>query len=338
MSVTHFGFGVGSVDSTRVQTRDLRVDPSGRLVVFGVDDRDEKLVVTRLNADGSGDASFGRVFAGDGFANIFRPEGMALQSDGGIIVGALRVDQNIRADEQSELLRLQPGGTTAGPITLAGGTLSITGTSASEAIIARSGDSTDGAETTLASLDGIGHVFDASDVSMLSVVAGAGDDFVLLNGLTQPASVSGGDGHDRILGGFGNDSLSGNAGVDWIEAGSGDDRLAGNGAKDLLGAGEGNDRLHGGAGNDTLAGQSGDDTLKGGGGDDIIIGGDDADFLHGDAGDDFLSAGTYLTTEMFTAVDTLFGDSGQDGGVAGVEDMVSDVEKLSRPGDAVELP
>jgi Ca2+-binding RTX toxin-like protein len=99
----------------------------------------------------------------------------------------------------------------------------------------------------------------------------AGDDLVLLSGLTVDATVDAGDGNDTVsgsnvaaadlvlLGGAGNDVLIGGAGDDRLEGGAGNDVLAGGPGADQLLGGEGDDRLDGGPGTDSLDGGTGDD-------------------------------------------------------------------------------
>ncbi len=65
----------------------------------------------------------------------------------------------------------------------------------------------------------------------------------LTNQSSAPASLTGGDGNDRILGGSLRDSLNGGAGDDDVDGGAGDDTIIG---------GAGADRLTGGTGIDTV--------------------------------------------------------------------------------------
>ena len=69
--------------------------------------------------------------------------------------------------------------------------------------------------------------------------------------------LSGNDGDDELIGGFGNDILRG---------GNGNDTLVGGGGNDALNGGSGNDTLSGGDGNDFLLGVGGVDTIDGGSG------------------------------------------------------------------------
>ena len=65
-----------------VDTRDMKVDPQGRLVLVGEGDFDtgqERFVMTRLTADGSVDPSFGRVDVGNQqFLSFWRGFDLAL--------------------------------------------------------------------------------------------------------------------------------------------------------------------------------------------------------------------------------------------------------------------
>ncbi|QDT78225.1 Bifunctional hemolysin/adenylate cyclase precursor [Gimesia maris] len=107
--------------------------------------------------------------------------------------------------------------------------------------------------------------FNVSDVQKISVVARDGNDHVhFSNNVSVPAILRGGDGHDSLIGGSGNDTLLGENGHDYLSGGNGDNILVG---------GDGNDWLRGGRGRDILIGGQGRDDIKGGSGDDILIGG-----------------------------------------------------------------
>ncbi|MFM9961766.1 MAG: hypothetical protein ACKV2Q_11130 [Planctomycetaceae bacterium] len=87
--------------------------------------------------------------------------------------------------------------------------------------------------------------------------------------IDQFENVSGGAGHDTLIGDEVANSLSG---------GAGDDSINGLGANDLLIGDLGNDELRGDAGDDTIPIGSGDDLINGGGGTDSVIGSGDFDF------------------------------------------------------------
>ncbi|MEL6350724.1 MAG: lamin tail domain-containing protein [Cyanobacteria bacterium J06627_28] len=140
----------------------------------------------------------------------------------------------------------------------------------------------------------------------------------IIVGTTRNNILSAGFGNDTVSGGDGNDELYGNADDDTLNGDNGADKLYG---------GLGNDTVNGGAGNDELFGQSGIDELNGGEGDDLLDGGSGNDTLNGDAGndrilgqagDDTLNGGG----SAFGEVDTLFGGSGADTFILGVEDTV----------------
>ncbi len=123
------------------------------------------------------------------------------------------------------------------------------------------------------------------------------------------SEISGGDGHDRLTGGSGNDIFSGNggrdtlrgnggndvldggAGRDYLFGNDGDDVLDGGAEADYLSGGDDNDVLDGGAGNDYLYGNDGNDALDGGADTDTIFGEDGDDILDGGAGKDYLFGG-----------------------------------------------
>jgi Ca2+-binding RTX toxin-like protein len=144
-----------------------------------------------------------------------------------------------------------------------------------------------------------GHVagfFQSSDVTRIVGFGLNGNDTIIVNaGLSQSATLFGGNGNDLLVSGSGNDQLDGGAGNDHLFGGSGDDTLCGD---------DGNDFLFGQNGNDTLFGEAGKDRLFGEGGDDVLLGGDNNDFLFGGIGNDqlFGQAGN----------DQLFGENGND--------------------------
>lgn len=112
-----------------------------------------------------------------------------------------------------------------------------------------------------------------------NVTTGDGDDNIEFSiGLDQDNIARTYGGHDRVLGGAGDDTVYLGAGNDEATGGSGDDTLYG---------GNNNDDLWGGAGDDTLEGGSGADDLDGGGDIDLLTGdggADDFNFALGDSG------------------------------------------------------
>jgi hypothetical protein len=100
--------------------------------------------------------------------------------------------------------------------------------------------------------DRITFLYDFPTGMTLVADGGAGDDE--LEGPSSQAAVTllGGDGDDRLRGGFGVDTLEGGAGADELDGQAGDDTL------------------HGGAGDDKLAGYDGADLIDGGAGTDRI--------------------------------------------------------------------
>jgi hypothetical protein len=99
-------------------------------------------------------------------------------------------------------------------------------------------------------LDRGNDTFDADP--FLTVMVGA-----VIDGEHRP--LSGGIGHDRLVGG---------AGADLLDGGEGPDSLVGGGADDLITGGPGPDNVSGGLGNDSLFGGGGPDRLSGGAGKD----------------------------------------------------------------------
>jgi len=147
-----------------------------------------------------------------------------------------------------------------------------------------------------------------------------------------------------VNGGAGNDTILGSSLDDVLYGDSDDDHIDGRGGNDVLIGSLGRDTLLGGVGRDVLFGGAGDDSLNGGAGDDILIGpatthettfasviaiinewasnrtlqqrisnlsntSPSTDRLNGNI---FLIPGTTVADDENEAVDSLFGDSGQD--------------------------
>lgn len=297
-----FGMIENGPISTSNQYPRLRIAPDGKIVAH------DAYHLTRLNADGTLDASFGRVvslFLGRNLYGIAM-KGVVPVAGGGMFVAG---QDGANPAELGNVYRLQVDGMSAGSISLASGTLSIDGTSGDDSITVMAPPTSilDTPQIVVTQRGSFGRVFDTADVTLVSVDAAEGDDAIWLQSTAmKPATVSGGDGDDSIVGSAADDSLSGNAGRDNIEGLGGNDRLSGNGARDKLSGGDGDDRLYGGSSGDFLAGQAGVDQLFGEGGNDRLSGGDGADDLHGNAGDDS------FFTNGDNAIDHIFGDGGTD--------------------------
>jgi Ca2+-binding RTX toxin-like protein len=248
-------------------------------------------------------------------------DGVLARDDGSVYVAGW--DDEHQAD-RANLYRLQPDSSPPGPINLdPSGTLSIVGTDSADwiEVLSHQNQQLNWPQIMVSLRGGFGRSFDTAEVSLISISAEGGNDVVWLRqtaGL--PATVSGGDGDDKLAGADGDDSLSGNAGRDCIDGGGGNDRLAGNGSRDKLSGADGADRLYGGSSGDWLAGQNGDDQLFGEGGNDRLAGGDDSDVLHGNANDDsFFTAGD-------GAIDQIFGDGGRDFAEHDDDDLLTSIE------------
>ena len=280
--------------------------PDGKILVI------EGAGVTRLDADGGIDESYGRVLAD------LQDHGVLSADDAGRVFFTAAGRARPLA-----LYRLSSGGPTSGRIYQDGGTVHCIGS--------------DGVDVMRATLqngdlmiyrrhDDVGRVFDPATVTLLNFQGLGGNDVITLASAGHVAStVSGGDGNDKILGGDGPDSLSGNAGRDTIYGGNGPDRLAGNGARDKLIGEGGNDRLYGGSSGDWLLGMGGDDQLYGEGGNDYLSGGSGFDMLRGSAGDDLLISND-SAIDNGGWVDYLYGDGGRDTAIADPNDILSSIE------------
>lgn len=141
--------------------------------------------------------------------------------------------------------------------------------------------------------------------------------------------ITGGVGHDTLLGLDGNDTLNGGGGDDSLQGGNGADALNGGDGKDMLLGGWQGDTLDGGTGDDRLIGDitwlsttGARDILRGGDGNDVLFG--DAETMSGTAhgGIDNLSGGNgndvlygdamTMTGTSVGAGDTLYGNDGDD--------------------------
>lgn len=123
--------------------------------------------------------------------------------------------------------------------------------------------------------------------------------------LTVEGMLYGGNGHDTLLGGAGDDRL-------WGEAGN-----------DILYGGDGRDLLYGEAGNDVLEGGAGADSLYGGEGDDLLDGGIGNDVLYGGSGNDTYRLGRGAGHDVIYEDDTTFGntDTAEFVGDVGYDDL-----------------
>lgn len=219
-------------------------------------------------------------------------------------------------------------------VVTSGGDLNIIGTAAPDTIIV----STASAGNALVRLQS--GSFSATAVypltGMIRVESGAGQDYIVVNGLTGATHLDAGPDNDYVSGALGDDTIIGGSGHDQINASggnntvwgdilgeqdlasggddvlsslTGNDVLYGGGGDDQIFSGEGNDYLHGGQGNDLASGGLGDDRLYGGVGNDV---------LNGDAGDDVVSGNS--------GNDKLMGSSGNDlliGGNGGLADDIN---------------
>ncbi len=114
----------------------------------------------------------------------------------------------------------------------------------------------------------------------------------------------GGRGRDRVSGSAGNDRLRGGPGNDRLTAGRGNDRAFGDAGNDLILGSFGNDVLHGVGGSDRVSGSRGRDRINGGSGNDRIAGGSSGDRIAGDRGNDRLDGNS--------GSDRINGNSGND--------------------------
>ncbi|TYB57633.1 calcium-binding protein [Nonomuraea sp. PA05] len=128
------------------------------------------------------------------------------------------------------------------------------------------------------------------------------------------------DGRDLVIGGAGEETVSAGGGADRVEAGGGQDRVCGERGDDRLSGGSGDDQVAGGSGADTALGDDGADEVTGGPGDDTLYGGAHDDTVAGEPGQDSafggdgddLIIGGTRTAGKDDQGDALYGDAGAD--------------------------
>lgn len=160
--------------------------------------------------------------------------------------------------------------------------------------------------------DGVGHNFNAHDVSQINFYGGDGDD-TLNNNTNINLSAAGHAGNDIITSGNGDDFIHGGDGADQISSTGGTNRLVGHNGDDIINGGSGadtiysgwdNDTINAGAGNDSIYSERGDDIVNAGDGDDTVFGYTGDDQINGGAGNDMLYGGA--------GMDIIFGGDDRD--------------------------
>jgi len=197
-------------------------------------------------------------------------------------------------------------------ISLAGGTLTIDGSSGDDTVFVRiAGDEVEATYQT----NGNGfqtEYFPASEVTDFRFNGNDGDDHIV-NRTELPLLAYGNRGNDRLIGGRGNDELHGGPGDDVLNGFLGDDSLHGDYGNDILSGWHGNDELYGWFGDDVILGGTGDDYISGYFGNDWADAGDGDDVLRGHEGNDHLIGGNG-NDELygFRGHDHLYGGEGDD--------------------------
>jgi uncharacterized delta-60 repeat protein len=274
----------GAVDE---ESRDVLVQPDGKIVVVASGNPNRDFAIVRLNPDGSFDTSFDSgdntfdgvvvVSFGPGATADFAFAG-ALQANGKIVVAGFT-----QPGDDFALLRLQPGGSLDTTFSFDGKTLVDFGFSVAHGVTLQA----DGKIVVA------GFASTNPDVAVTRLEgdppqAGGGP---AGGGPATPAPPVCAGAPATIVGTPGNDSLEGTNGVDVIVGLEGRDTLRGLGDKDRICGGPGNDKLVGGGGGDRLLGQRGNDRILGGPGADRLIGGVGRDRLIGGGGIDKLQGG-----------------------------------------------
>jgi Ca2+-binding RTX toxin-like protein len=169
------------------------------------------------------------------------------------------------------------------PATMANGILYITGTPFNDVVEVQHVAVND-QNMIQVTENGAVEQFKASTVHLVKFWGLDGDDTFTAKTMRDVVAV-GGNGHDTIVTGGGNDRLYGGNGHDVLKGGAGNDKVWGGDGGDRLIGGDGNDWLHGEKGNDVLDGCDGNDKLWGGAGKDVLFGGIGNDEFRGGKND-----------------------------------------------------
>jgi uncharacterized delta-60 repeat protein len=326
---TSFGSG-GTVTLNNSQSGSFSEQADGRILYLtnepGTNDL-LKFRMSRLNADGSPDTSFGN----GGSVDMQSPTDDVLR-DSAVI--ELDPQQRIWVAAGTRLYRFNSNGAldaapfdgsqyfddlpftvdSAGrlyaykayfgvqrfaavdPIVLNGDRLSVTGTGDRDTVTIMQ-DAAGGIDATVAQISSAGvnditvnpvtKHFNAGKVASIHVATGADWD-TITNTSNIPSTIEAGDGDDSVYGGSAADRLDGGMGDDVLWGNDGNDRIAGDDGSDHLYGGGGNDKIYGGAQGDFIRGNAGRDVLYGNGGNDRIYGGASADRIYGQGGNDQL--------------------------------------------------
>ncbi len=167
-------------------------------------------------------------------------------------------------------------------------TLVVTGTVVADVI----GVSSNGIRY-VATLNGTPLAYNITLVDVVAVLAGGGNDTIVIGNGIPKTYLEGGDGKDHITGGDGADSIYSGTGNDLVEGNAGADLIVTAGGNDLVYGGAGNDRIYTGAGNDTVDAGAGNDRVYGGDGNDLLAGATGRDVLYGELGADTLNGGRH---------------------------------------------
>ena len=264
------------------------LDPDDKIVAAGYACLSScDFVLTRYNADGSLDTTFGdggkqtTDFGSDEFGSA-----LAVQSDGKMIVAGY-ADAGGGDFALARYNGDTPPDTTAPETSITEGPSGTTDDSSpSFSFEAESGSTFEcrldvevwdacGSPKTLSNLSDGEYTFEvrASDEAANADLTPASRTFTVETTPPSPARDC---------------TISGTSGGDTIGGTSGDDVICARQGNDIVYASGGNDTLYGRHGNDMLQDEGGEDRLDGGPGRDILHGGRDRDFLSGRGGDDHL--------------------------------------------------
>ena len=291
------------------------LQPDGKLLIPVDNNQDSgtSASITRRNADGTRDTSFGgggfvplgpghareiavdsegrivgvfgdrlyRLLPDGTFDSDFDDDGLA-PLDEGTPLFVVDVDDQQRAlmANHDQVVRFT---TTEGIELDADGFVRIEGNDSADTIRAsRAGD------VITVGFNAETRTFDADEIAGIRIDALDGDDVVEID-VDLKATVYGGLGNDSIGTGDAPDRIRPDDGNDTVNAGGGNDAIFDGGGDNRISGGDGDDSIQTGGGADAIFGDRGDDTVKAGFGDDRISGGAGRDNLFGQQGNDRIS-------------------------------------------------
>ncbi len=242
----------------------VALQADGKIVVVG--DSGLEPSIARFETNGAKDLTFDGGGAKKlGFPDLSTANGVAIQSNGRIVVG---MDNKSGATSKISLTRLEPSGVTdtsfgsGGLLTLDFGGNDLGGALALQADgqILVAGTTTNNDDLAVARVEGDPVPIDGGGGGTITFKCGGLTATKV--GTENRDVINGTNARDVIVAGGGNDLVRGRAGNDIICGGAGRDKILGGGGRDRLIGGQGADKLFGGGGKDKLQGGPGKDVQR----------------------------------------------------------------------------